>query len=638
MRIDVTKMLFIGVQQEKDAFFKKAQQVGLIHFIDLHKGKGLEFPVEIQNITNAIKILRGLPVVRKESPQDLSLADSIAEKIVKLKEAIDNHNEEIRLINLEISRISVFGDFSIEDIAWLKKEGKRYIQFFFSKEAVVPDTELPEEVFYVGTERGLDYFVAINEQPKTYEKMTEMHFEHSLGELKEQRFNARKALHVTEQEIKTYAKYNTFLHHALIAKLNVYNLETAQTFAHEELSNTLFAVEGWVPTNKVAEVQKFVEKFDVYAEEVAIEPEETIPTYLENTGTARIGEDLVHIYDTPSFRDKDPSLWVLYFFALFFAMIVNDAGYGMVYLVIGLYLHYRFPHAKGLAKRLLSLVKILSIFCIVWGILVNSYFGINLPINSPLRKVSILQWMMEKDVGYHMAHKDSTYQEWLKHFPQIAQANTPREAIQASTVTAHGTNFEFVHMMERQILMEMALLMGVIHLVLSLLRYEKKHWSGVGWALFLIGAYLYLPSYLKVTSIIHFAFGIPVETGALVGYWLLICGISLAFLLSVLQHKWDGIAEMAHIVQIFADVMSYLRLYALGLAGAVVAITINDLSGSLPFFMGVILVILAHGINMVLGVGNGIIHGLRLNFLEWYRYSFEGGGKMFRPLHLHDIE
>ena len=91
-------------------------------------------------------------------------------------------------------------------------------------------------------------------------------------------------------------------------------------------------------------------------------------------------------------------------------------------------------------------------------------------------------------------------------------------------------------------------------------------------------------------------------------------------------------------IQVFADILSYLRIFALGLAGSIMSSTINQLSSQMPLFIGIITIIFAHTINILLSIMGGTIHGLRLNFLEWYHYSFEGGGRPFKPLELHTFE
>ena len=80
---------------------------------------------------------------------------------------------------------------------------------------------------------------------------------------------------------------------------------------------------------------------NIWIEEIDIEARDIHPNKPPERRAARIGEDLVHIYDTPSSTDKDPSLLVLIFFALFFSMIIGDAGYGLVFLLMALYIRYK---------------------------------------------------------------------------------------------------------------------------------------------------------------------------------------------------------------------------------------------------------------------------------------------------------
>ena len=112
-------------------------------------------------------------------------------------------------------------------------------------------------------------------------------------------------------------------------------------------------------------------------------------------------------------------------------------------------------------------------------------------------------------------------------------------------------------------------------------------------------------------------------------------GIALAMILSIIQHRLKGMLEFTVVIQIFCDILSYLRLYALGLAGMMMAITFNDMAHMAGVVFGTLIIIVGHTINMGMGIMGGVIHGLRLNFLEWYHYSFEGGGRRFKPLKLY---
>jgi len=377
----------------------------------------------------------------------------------------------------------------------------------------------------------------------------------------------------------------------------------------------------------------------VHYEEVTIEEEDKVPTYLENYGFNRIGEDLVHIYDTPGIKDKDPSPWVIWAFALFFAMILSDGGYGVIFLGLAMYLRYKFPKIKGVGKRMLTLLTLLSGTCIAWGIFSHSFFGISFDPSGPVASASGMQWLIEKKAAYHMAQGDDVYELWTQKFPQLANLSSPHDFVVQGVEERDGKmRYLMRDRFYDNIMLELALLVGVIHIALSFLRSFKEHWAGIGWIAFMVGSYLYFPIYLKATSLIHFLGGIPKIAGGEVGLELLGGGVGVAVILSLIQHRAGGAAEIINIIQVFADVLSYLRLYALGLAGGMMSSTFNDIGGSMTLVTGAIVIIIGHVVNIVLSVMGGVIHGLRLNFLEWYHYCFEGGGKLFNPLRMLKIK
>ncbi|HEY5259969.1 MAG TPA: V-type ATP synthase subunit I, partial [Rhabdochlamydiaceae bacterium] len=101
---------------------------------------------------------------------------------------------------------------------------------------------------------------------------------------------------------------------------------------------------------------------------------------------------------------------------------------------------------------------------------------------------------------------------------------------------------------------------------------------------------------------------------------------------ALIQKKWAGFLEIMNLIQIFADVLSYLRLYALALAGAMMASTFNGIGEIMGLFIGIVAMFIGHVVNISMSLMSGVIHGLRLNFLEWYHYCFIGGGRLFKPL------
>lgn len=631
MRKDVHKFLFIGSETDKEQFFQRAQEEGVIQFIDSSPTKK-EIPEEIQNTISSIKVLRSLPVVDQEENFQGLDADHIITSILNLQSQKESLLESIDQTEDEISRIDVLGHFSFQEIAEIEEKTHCKFRFFVAPSQIYPEEEtLPDGLIYVGSENGLNYYLAVSLNGISYKNMEELKFDRSLATLETSLVQQKEELQSIEHQLKEKAKYSRYLHHILIDKLDNYHLQAAQLFVKDVMNPSLFMVEGWVPNNKAQLLDKITSSLAVYSEQVAIEPEDVVPTYLENQGQARLGEDLVHIYDTPSSQDKDPSLWVFYGFALFFAFIIGDAGYGLVYLTIALILRYKFPHLIGAGARFLNLFTFLGMACIVWGTLMTSFFGMGISFDNPLRQVSLVQWLAEKKAAFHIDHQDAVFRAWVAKYPNLSLVGDVHEFVSYAPKESGG-KLIILNKLTDNIMFELALFIGVVHLILSLLRYSGRNWQNIGWVLFLVGAYCYLPSYLNTPSFLNFVGGMSIPFGKVLGIDLMIGGIALAWVLSILRHGWVGIFEVMTLIQVFADTLSYLRLYALGLAGAIVASTINEIAGGMRVGFAILLVILAHGVNMVLSTMSGVIHGLRLNFLEWYHYSFEGGGKNFTPL------
>ncbi len=605
MRYDVNKFLFLGQEEIKAPFFKSAQELGIIQFID-KKIAQIPLTSEAQDkLTSAIKILRSLPPSeQEETTQDIDPI-VLASDIIALKAKLTALCEEEKKVRQEMIRVQAFGDFSMDELKALEKELRTQIKFYCAKLHYAKTHVLPSHIIFVGSHCDLDYFIAIGKDLKTPSKMIEMDVDRSFTELQSRYSQVQGELHGINARLKALSRYNVLLHKALIEELNHTSLKAAKKLVQCPLDGTsLFATEGWVADNKKNLLKTLSDEFGVYIEEIAISPYDTVPTSLQNKGAHKIGEDLVNIYDTPSSTDKDPSLFVLISFALFFSIIIGDGGYGLILLFAALFIRYKHAHLIGMKRRLLDLATLLSFSCIVWGVLTTSFFGMSLSLDNPLRKVSLISWLVEKKAAFN-------------HLSPITD--------------------EIYSKFSDQIMMEMALLIGVIHLILSMLRYIGRNPSNIGWILFMIGAYLYLPSFLEASSMLEFAFGIDSSSAAQNGLYLMYCGLSIAMIIAIWRFKFFGLLELMNLIQIFGDVLSYLRLYALGLSGAMLAATMNELSNSLPFVLGILLLIVGHLINLVLGIMGGVIHGLRLNFLEWYHYSFEGGGKEFKPLHLQEL-
>ena len=143
MRIDLKKYLFFGSEQQKETFFKEAQALGVIEFVD-HSGHKFDIiPEPVRMMNKALKIIRKMPPRRQSTFENVREAINIASEINSRDEKIEQLHEELHHVEQEISRVTVFGSFSTKDLDFIQKEGGIYpdavlifipfLLYFFSK-------------------------------------------------------------------------------------------------------------------------------------------------------------------------------------------------------------------------------------------------------------------------------------------------------------------------------------------------------------------------------------------------------------------------------------------------------------------------------------------------------------------------
>ena len=633
MIVNLKKHLFWGSKEAIAEFFSRAQEAGCIEFL-MDQKKKKEVPDEVKVLSSAIKILRKQPVKEAGSKESsLESAHEVAKLVVELGSDIEKLGEQKRYLESEIARVAPFGDFSFDDIAYIEKQGNKVVQFYCVKTSKAHEVEKADSLIYVGTEYDLDYFIAFHDEIQSFPGVIELHFDKTVGKLRNQLAFVNETLCQIEAELKGYAKYLEFLRDALLGSLDVHLLEKVQGDVDFAVEGSVFSIEGWVPHDQLDQLEELSQDLPIAYEVIDKDAGEKVPTCMKNEKFNAIGEDLVRVYDIPSSEDRDPSGWVVWFFALFFAMILADGGYGFLFLGLGCFLKWKFPKPKPSAKRFQKLLFLLSTSCILWGIATGSFFGISIGPKSPISKAAVLTHLAAKKATYHARVGDETHQEWVESYPAIAPLKDGYEILDRVVEEQNGRKkYPMLSEYSNHILLEFSLLIGVIHISLSLLRYLRRSWANLGWVLFAVGGYLYFPVALNAVSLVEFLGIISKSNAETIGLQLLYVGLGLSVVLALFQKKLKGIGEIVQVISVFADILSYLRLYALALASTIMAETFNDMGLGAGFVFGVVILLIGHSINILLGTMGGVIHGLRLNFIEWYHYSFEGEGKLFNPL------
>jgi V/A-type H+-transporting ATPase subunit I len=358
--------------------------------------------------------------------------------------------------------------------------------------------------------------------------------------------------------------------------------ETARTRAREQALDTgeVFAVKGWVPARDIERLVEFARDEGLACTHADPGPEDSPPVLLENAPAVAPGEDLVGFYQLPGYGDWDPSPVVYVSFALFFAMIIADAAYGAILGLIAFLLWKRMGESAS-GRRGRRMLAFISVACVVYGVMVGSYFGVTPQEGTLLGRLQVLDAtdfgsMMPISVGIGVL--------------QLALANL---------VNAWG---------------------------------RRGRWSAlapVGWALAMLGGF---------AVYVGFAEGGAAALGV---------GLGLVFLftserpirraLDVPMRVVDGVMALTGVSKAFGDILSYLRLFALGLSSASLALTFNQLGTDImgegkgiALLLGLMVLVLGHGLNFILGIVSGVVHGLRLNVIELYNWSVFGEGVPFQ--------
>lgn len=349
--------------------------------------------------------------------------------------------------------------------------------------------------------------------------------------------------------------------------------------------DAVFALQAWAPKRNVPELKAYAKGRKLVFESSPPHSLETPPTLMENPSAIACGQDLVSFYTTPRYWLWDPSAIVFLSFAVFFAMILADAGYSAIMaLLTGVFWRKMGRSKAGCRFRIL--LAAMAVAGIIYGFMVGSYFGV-----SP----------------------------------------------------GHGTlpaGFKIIDVMNFDNMIRMSILLGVLHLVLANgvtawhFRKSLKAIKPLSWAIVFSGGAFFWQ------GITHGgAFGFLKIPGAM-GLCLGLSGVLLFTSTEgpFLKRLLKGLSGLGGISSAFSDALSYLRLFALGLASASLAGTFNAMGGqvkeALPgigILFALLIMLLGHTLNFVLAVAGGFIHGLRLNFIEFFRWSITEEGHPFRP-------
>jgi len=582
MIVKVKKITFVGLQEEKERFISRLQEIGVTHVsLPMDAVEPAEVARELQKVTEIRKFLSRL--VKKTVAPDLGADYSaICSRREELGQRENRLLSEISVLKKEREVLEPWGEFDPHEIALFRSKGLE-VRFYRVAKKIFDVLSL-DQVFYLVTRQteGEVAFTAMASSPFDLGVPEEKLPTKSLSQIERDIQSKQAELARIAEEYRNLSEKVQALVDAEAKLKDDYEYRRVLLNAGLALDNRLFVLTCWSPLPEDELVKKIGEGFTLGYFSEDPEQGERFPVLLSNKPTFDSGEDLVEVYSHPSQNDFDPSGIVLYGFVIFYGMIIGDAGYGLITLGLTVLLHRKVKSSSPLWIRFRRMCYMLACSVIFFGIISASYFGVSLSPENALNKLVLL------DFG-----------------------------------SKEGQN---------QVML-VSVIMGMVHIsiALAIKFYRTRDLPTLGWIIVIWSGYALLTSRM-VKGVDN-----PVAT------YITIAGFGLVVLFTS-NHRNPilriliGLNGALGVVQLLADCLSYLRLFALGLATMYMCQTFNMLAEmpykSIPyvgFIPAVLILVSGHAINLVLGIMGGVVHGLRLNFLEWYRWCYEGDGLPFRP-------
>jgi V/A-type H+-transporting ATPase subunit I len=335
-----------------------------------------------------------------------------------------------------------------------------------------------------------------------------------------------------------------------------------------------FSLSGWVPEADVDTLRHDLETKvgdEVVVERVEIGPEDAPPVLLENPSIPASFESFVRLLDIPRARTLDPSLLMAVFLPLFFGMMLGDVAYGVILLGLALLARHRLE-TPGMLRDLARILELGAGWTIVWGFVYGEFLG---------------------DLGHRLGMQPL----WVNR----------EDAVQS--------------------LLLLSIAIGAGHVLLGLA-------IGV-WQARRIGDMHKLGERIGMIVGLIALFAIAGAAMGMIPDGLLTPAVALAVVGLVIVVSSGGVLGLLmgplEFIGTIGNVLSYLRIAAIGLASVYLARVANELGAAAPLWLGIAIAALFHALNLVLGVFSPTIQALRLHYVEFFGKFFEGGGEAFQP-------
>lgn len=603
----MNKYTFLVFHQEYDAFLKKIQDVGIVHVIEKEKGDVLNDELNAK-INKANTLKKTIKLLEKRNTNNIITQSSIKHDVTEILNevntnlsAIEANHQKLGAVKKDLKTTEPWGEFTTENLKKLAEAGYQ-LHFFNCPERKFDASWNQQYTLEIINETNAHiFFVIISKQNENIDIDAEYVTlpSTSVSELRQILHDTEKNIEQAESKLNELALNGTAsLKNELQKTEEEINFVNVKLNSESSAENSIMILEGWVPCEKEQEIQSVLEKETVYFEAEKAKQEDKAPILLKNNKFAKLFEPIGELYTFPDYKELDLIPFFAPFYMLFFGFCLGDAGYGLLITIgtiIGL------TKASPKIKPLLKLGMFLGISTTIMGIIGGTFFGIMLHPNDYTSTYELAPWIKK-------------YQEFI-----LSSDN----------------------------LMYLALGLGYVQVLFGMFlnaanRYRlygfKYALSQLGWNIIVL---VTLPAFaLGKAGVIPTELASKIAVGSgIVG------GLPALFynspgknpLLNLGTGLWEAYGVASGLL---GDVLSYIRLFALGLSSAILGNVFNQLAidsgkgvhGLFGILIMVLILAFGHGLNFFMAVLGSFVHPLRLTFVEFYKNAgFMGGGKKYDP-------
>ncbi|HOP03753.1 MAG TPA: V-type ATPase 116kDa subunit family protein [Tenuifilaceae bacterium] len=593
MIVPMIKYAFLVYHRDFEGFLQKLQELGMVDIVRQERpllDDERTLMSQINRYTSTIRELKTLPQIEPSS-EEIN-PDSILnqyDELLKEKEQVEG---SIRKVKKELTDVRPWGRFDTSLLQKITGSGLKLRFFITNEKTYSEDWEREYPIQVINREAGQVYFVCItNTDEQLSIDANEVRApQYSYSDKEKESESLFQQLQNLTEGIQKLTSFVPQLETAKLQLVNKLEFTTVQQSADKEAENTLLVLQGWVPEPKNKQFVEFIESENIIFISERAQKTDDAPILLKNNKFAKLFEPIGSLFTNPTYGELDLTPFFAPFFMMFFGFCLGDAGYGLV-MFIGATV-YKLKASKDM-RPLMSLVQWLSISTVIFGTITGTLFGIELvKVDLPL----------------------------LEKFRNL--------------------------FLDQNQLFALALVVGAIQIVFGMCvkaANQIKLWgwqhaiSTFGWLLLIVGtAVFYGLSKWEGVSVEFFGLTHKIVLG--------VAAIGILFFNSPGKNPFVnfglGLWDTYNMVTgLFGDILSYIRLFALGLSSAILGNVFNSLafgmSPDIPVvgaIITIIILIIGHSINLFMSALGSLVHPMRLTFVEFYKNAgFTGGGKSYQP-------